>query len=128
MRGLIVLGIVALAIIIATATSRSQSPDLLERPGDEPITGKASKPLPESHPTPKNPFEPYDHGPQNELWQYQQLNDAERRIVDHGRISDYSAVNDGYRGAARQLGIRAKVESAETQLGADNLDTTGVVP
>jgi hypothetical protein len=132
MRTAIVLIAVALAIVWATATSRSDtSADDSEPAGiaePEPITGSSSTPLPGSERPMKDPFTPYDPGPPEAHWSYDSLNSAEKQVVDRGRTEDYSAINSAYAGAAKHLSDKAKADAAATQLGTDNLDSTGVVP
>ena len=73
------------------------------------------------------PFAPYDIG--EAIWTYASLTTDEKVIVDRGRNQPgWDVIQDAYGQAAKELAARAAAESAAGQLGAESLDTLGVVP
>jgi hypothetical protein len=94
----------------------------------EPITGLPLLPLKGFEQPGRDPFAPYDVGDPNATWEYEDLTADERAVADRGLDEDQTAVQDGYASAAKELGIRAKAESAAIQLGVDMpLEAIGVI-
>jgi hypothetical protein len=124
---------VAVLVLVATvATTRSDTGGEATSGSaePEPISGTVAMPQPGSEHEAKEPFVQYSSGQEGDpttLWSYQQLGSDQQRIVDRGLSDDYSAVNAAYAAAAKRRIDQARAEAAATQLGADNLDTTGVV-
>jgi hypothetical protein len=135
MRTTPILIAVAVAIMVATAakshsdTSSAESSTSSSGAAPEAITGSAVAPNPGSETPMRDPFTLYAHDqPSETLWTYNRLTAAERLVVDRGLASDSSPVNTAYARAANQRTAAARAEAAATRLGADNLDSTGVVP
>jgi hypothetical protein len=122
-------------VLFLTATSRSDvaPPDipLAATPIDEPITGAAITPAPGTTNSvpPKDPFAPYDVGPTNATWSYNDLSTAERALADRGRNTDgWTEVNAGFAAASAEQAQRAAAAAAASQLGVADLATAGVIP
>lgn len=81
---------------------------------------------------PKDPHRPYgpeDVGGSDSLWSREQLTPEEREIADRG-VGDqgWNSIHAGYHAAALQRAAAVTAEVAERQLGAEHVDTVGVVP
>jgi hypothetical protein len=95
----------------------------------EPTTGTPVTPTPGDETEAKDPFEPYGTGGVENEVPYNALTAAEQAAVDRGRdVTGWSATHGAYRNAAIERAQAAAAASAAAQLGAQNLDTTGVVP
>jgi hypothetical protein len=133
MRTTEILVCVALAVLVTTvATTRSDTGEEATSASaePEPISGTIAMPQPGSELAARDPFVQYSTGQEGDpatLWSYQQLGSDQQRIVDRGMVQDHSAVNSAFAAAAMRRTDQARAEGAATQLGADNLDTTGVV-
>jgi hypothetical protein len=132
-RNLLLTGIIGLLIVFAVSVSRGDNPPIDEvgdSPVDdttEPITGTAVMPQQGSENPMKDPFTPYDIGGAAAAWNYDDLTDAEKAVVDHGRADDQTAVQAAYAEASMAAADAAKAQSAQIQIGADLLGD-GVVP
>lgn len=136
---LIATGLFICAIIFLGAAHQSEvradavvdeDENIPAEPVPEPITGTAVMPLPGSETVQKKPSEPYDVGPPDHVWKYEQLSTEEKAAVERGRAA-------GAARAGKDLGItigvkeqsrRARAEAAQHQLGLDNLSAIGVAP
>ena len=105
----------------------------------EPITGTAVQPAAGSSWRTHQPFTPYDVGPYQigpsngvspkPLWAYEDLTPAERAVADRGRdTTGWAPVHDAYAAATAERAKKAAADSAQSQLGAENLGAIGVVP
>ena len=108
----LVWGAVMSAVLLLAATSRSDTPT----PG---ATGAPSQ-RPSSKITPPDPAA---------LWSDESLSAVDRAIAQRGRDPEpWKAVHAGFAAGASELEQRAIAENAQHQLGAENLEMTGVVP
>ena len=85
--------------------------------------------MPGSETVPKDPFAPYDTGPNP--WTYDQLeNDALRAQVDRGRdVTGWPQIHDGFGEASMEAAQAAEAAAAQHELGMDGDPVgTGVVP
>lgn len=130
MRNLLFLCCLAALSLIASASqgqpAGADSTAVESEP--EPIIGQAIQPNPGSESPMKNPFVPYDPGPPEALWKYEDLNAAEKAVVDRGRLEDFSSIHAGYNVAIKLRSQQAIAEAAAIKLGISDLATTGVVP
>ena len=101
----------------------------------EPITGTAVQPAPGSESQLKDPFKPYDIGPSaldkspKPTWSRSDLTAAERAVADKGTdVTGWDTIHNAFGQAAAERAHEAAASSAASQLGVDNLGTTGVVP
>jgi hypothetical protein len=134
MKGLVSLVLIVLATALLMSAPRSQpSPPAppLDNAGalPEPTTETPVMPAPGSESIVKNPFSPYDIGPPEAAWSYDQLTPPEKTIADRGRdVTGWQTTHDAYRAAVLQLSARAQAAAAAQQLGVANVETIGVVP
>lgn len=134
MKAAIVVALLIVLIVI-TASSRSRGAD---SPVGSDTSGSApdvvlppvdmlAQPVPGSEPPVRDPFLPYDTGPNP--WSYDQLTADEKAVVDRGRdTTGWSQTHDAYASAAREAAQAAQVATAQHQLGLQDGVTTGVVP
>ena len=119
-------------VLLLTATSRSDVAPvelLSATPLEEPITGRPVSPTPSAETAlpPKDPFTPYDTGPESATWRYRDLSPAERAVADRGRTADDSKVNDAFASASAEQAKHAAAGAAASQLGVAGLAEIGVV-
>ncbi|HEU0035109.1 MAG TPA: hypothetical protein VFQ53_30995 [Kofleriaceae bacterium] len=130
MRNALFLCCLAAVSILASSASSGQpadEPSAVDSTA-EPITGQAVQPNPGSERPMKDPFVPYDPGPPEALWKYEDLTPGERAVVDRGRAEDFTSVHAGYASAIQIRSAQAASDAAALQLGISDLSTTGVVP
>jgi len=96
----------------------------------EPTTEAPVMPLPGSETKQKLPSEPYDVGPPDQVWKYEQLSDAEKAAVDRGRAAGAARAgkDQGLAIGVKEHSRRARAEAAQHQLGLDDLRAIGVAP
>jgi hypothetical protein len=97
----------------------------------EPITGDPVMPNPGSETKQKVPSEPYDVGPPEQVWKYDQLSPAEQEAVERGRAAGAARagkMDEALSRAAKEHSKRARAEAAEHQLGVYELGRMGVIP
>lgn len=127
----VVSGVFLVCVTFVSASSRSDDASVQAQgsAADEPITGTPVTPLPGSASPRHEPFTPYDVGPAEAMWNYNQLAPEEQVIVDRGRdTTGWNETNAAFAGASRELAQQAAANSSATQLGVDHLDEIGVAP
>lgn len=128
MSKLLWLALVLLGVMIVGATSRSD--DLgtaTEAPPSIDLSFPAKVPLGPN--PPRDPNTPYDVGPPDAVWSYEQLSPADKAVADRGRdTTGWQAVHDEYAAASAQRAETSKAELAAALLGLQGLGDTGVVP
>jgi hypothetical protein len=127
------------SVLLVAATSRSDvaqtttTPSLTAEPVSadavaEPITGEASAPATGDEQSPKDPFGPYGVG-DSPTWSYAQLSAADKAVADKGRdVTGWAATNQAFAAASTLRAKDAASTAAASQLGVEDLATTGVVP
>lgn len=121
-----------LALLFVSASSRSQTVGTTSSgtAADDvvlPPIDMLAQPAPGSEPPVRDPFTPYDTGPNP--WSYDQLTAGEKAVVDRGRnTTGWSQTHDAYAAAARQAAQDAQVATAQHELGLQDGVDTGVVP
>ena len=113
-------------LVIAAATSESDSQTTVQPTGmatSEPAT------TPLGTGPRLEPFSPYDTGPAEGVWQYDDMSTADKAIVDRAPSEDEARqrVNDVYAGAAGEAFDKAMADLALRRLGLDGIDDVGVV-
>ena len=88
----------------------------------EPTTGAPTTPNPGSETAMKDPFKPYDTGP--DPWSYEQLeNDDLRAQVDRGRdVTGWDAIHNAYGQASHEAAQVTQAAAALHQLGIQDTD------
>lgn len=98
-------------------------------PVPEPITEQPIMPAPGSETPQRDHFVPYDPGPPEARWSYQQLNPAEKAHVDRGRnVDGWADTHAAFQAASTERIEEMSPQIAAAVLGADHLDEVGVVP
>lgn len=128
-----VLVVVTLVVVgsVRTARSDAASPELttdtsfpLPAPAADPVA-----PAPPGARPARELFTPYDTGPPEATWRYEDLTAAEKETADLGRdVSGWSASQDAMVAAVREQGRIEAAKIAQRQLGLGQLGDTGVVP
>ena len=129
--------LVAASIRSDTAADTSTSSSTVAAP--EPITGTAVQPAAGASWRRHQPFTPYDIGPYSlgpstgesprPHWAYEDLTAAERVVADRGReTTRWAPVHNAYAAASAERASKAAADSAQSQLGSENLGAIGVVP
>ena len=114
-------------LIAAAASSRSEPSEAADADLGMPTSGPATEPLGPN--PPRDPFTPYDPGPLDAVWPYEALSLAEKELIDRGKdTASWRGVHDVYAGALNENFAQAVARMAQTRLGLDHLDVTGVVP
>ena len=137
------------SVLLVAASSRSDvagttsTPILAEAPVTtdavaEPTTGQPSAPATGDETLPKDPFSPYGvlpppdpkaAAPSNPIWRYTDLSLAEKEVADRGRdVTGWDATHNAFAAAVALRAHDAAATSAASQLGVEDLATTGVVP
>ena len=127
--GRVVLCIVIMVgvLLVAATSSRSDVLDEQAASAGMPTSGPATEPLGPN--PPRDPFTPYDPGPLDAVWPYEALSLAEKELIDRGKdTASWRGVHDVYAGALNENFAQAVARMAQTRLGLDHLDVTGVVP
>src|SRR5438105_14891741 len=85
-------------LIAATVRSDVAAPPVLEPTAiDEPITGTPAQNAPGDEIIVKDPFAPYDPGPADSLWKYEDLTPDEQAYVDRNRDpKGWDQINDAF--------------------------------
>jgi hypothetical protein len=132
MRRVAISRVCAIGLLCVAASSRGDSggrPALPPSAESEPVTGEAVAPAPGSDTVRHDPFTPYDPGPPEAQWSYNQLNAQERALIDKGKgVTAKIPTLNAFAAAAAERAQSAAATSAEHQLGIENLETLGVVP
>jgi len=122
--------LVVVAVAVLLVASRSQSDDLgttTEAPPSVDLSFPAKAPLGPN--PPRGPNAPYDVGPPEAVWSYDQLSPADKAVADRGRdTTAWQAVHDEYAAASEERAEITKAEMAAQLLGLHALGATGVVP
>lgn len=117
-------------MVSSQGDSTPSLPTIADVPGTvpEPITGTAVMPRPGSETQQRDPFTPYDPGPPEALWRYEQLSTAEKAVVDRGRdTTAWRGIHGAYGAAVRERVPALRAQAAASQLGAHDLPLIGVV-
>lgn len=117
----VLLGAILVAIGIFAATSWSDVVD--DDTASDPPASYVGRPRHE-------PLTPYDPGPDDAIWNYNDLNAEEKAVVDRNRnVDGWGAVHAGYTVVIKERAVRVAASSAEHQLGLEgNTGDIGVVP
>lgn len=117
------------SVLLVAATSRSDDLSTTEQP---PPTLDFSEPatVPLGPNPPRDPFTPYDPGPASTVWQYDDLSPADQAAVDREEqdATSWSSIHAIYGAALVQRSAEAAAQMAQSRLGLQGLDQTGVVP
>ena len=123
-----------IAVVAGTARmarSDAASPELMTDTSF-PLPAPAADPVAPASPgarPPRELFTPYDTGPPEATWRYEDLTAAEKETADLGRdVSGWSASQDAMVAAVREQGRIEAAKIAQRQLGLGQLGDTGVVP
>lgn len=125
------ISLVLFGLAIFAATSRGDDQGSATEPTQPPPSFEVSIPgtAPPGVTPPPSPFEPYDIGPPEAAWRYEQLSPADQVVADRGRdTSEWEAINSAYMRVAAEHAEAGKARVAAAMLGLDGLDTLGVVP
>ncbi len=129
----LVLGVLA-ATMLFVGVSRSDvgDPDALSTDSSFPLPAPAADPVapaPSGSQPPRELFTPYDVGPPEGIWRYEDLTQAEKETADLGSdVSGWSASQDAMVAAVREQARIEAAKIAQRQLGLNQLGDTGVVP
>lgn len=122
------LSIAMLCVLLVAATSGGD--DLgtaTEAPPSIDLSFPAKAPLGPN--PPRGPNAPYDIGPPEAVWSYDQLSPTDKAVADRGRdTTGWEAVHDEYAAASEEGAEISKAEIAAMRLGLHALGHTGVVP
>jgi hypothetical protein len=136
MRSFLIPACVAIVVVWATSTSRSDprdAPTTGDRSGvrttstDEPITGQPVTPAPGSETPIRDPFSPYATGGAAAEWKSSALKPSDQATATRDANSQ-ARTNNAYATAITEQAKRAASASAASQLGVENLPGIGVVP
>lgn len=117
-------------VMVFAATSRGDDAPAQE-PSQPPPSVDLSLPPPNPLPEqrPRSPHDPYDIGPPEAVWRYEQLSAKDQEVLDRGRdTSAWEPVLDVYAQAAAEQAEQAQARMAAAFLGIDGLNELGVVP
>ena len=118
------------AVGLAFVAKASRSDDLgstKESPPSVDLSSPATVPLGAN--PPRDPFTPFDIGPPEAAWSYEQLSPADQAVADRGRQPvGTQAEIDAYNAVLQQQAADANARMAGRLLGVDSLGDVGVVP
>ena len=121
--------IVGCVVGLAFVAKASRSDDLgstTESPPNVDLSSPATVSLGPN--PPHDPFTPFDTGPPEASWSYEQLSPADRVVVDRGRQpAGRQAEIDAYNASLKDLAAEANARMAARMLGIDGLGDVGVV-
>jgi len=123
--------LVLFSLVIVAATSRGDDLGTTTEPTQPPPSFEVSVPgtAPPGVTPPASPFEPFDIGPPEAAWRYEQLSPADKAVADRGReTSEWDAIVSAHMRVATEQAEAGKARVAAAMLGLDGLDTLGVVP
>ena len=133
---IVVLGVLVAVILVVAGAARTAHSDIanpeistdssfpLPEPAADPVA-----PAPPGSQPPRELFTPYDTGPPEGTWRYEDLTPAEKETADLGRdVSGWSASQAAMVAAVREQGRIEAAKIAQRQLGVGQLGDTGVVP
>ncbi|MDX2092444.1 MAG: hypothetical protein SFX73_31565 [Kofleriaceae bacterium] len=129
MSKLMLFALVLIGVTVVASTSRSD--DLgptTETPPSVDLSFPATVP---QGPNPPHDMvtQPFDIGPPQAAWSYEQLSAAEKAVVDHGRQPlGAQADLDAYNAAMAKLAAQSNAVMSARMLGVDGLGDVGVIP
>lgn len=126
------LALTFIAALIAACTSDESAPfeeiPTFDPAAPEPITGTAVMPNVENKTPPPHRFAPYDPGPPEHLWRYEDLTAEEKKVVDEGRdTTGWEQVHVAYRSAIAERLPAIRAQAAASQVGICDVARLGVV-
>ena len=130
----LVLAILLVMVVLFVGTSRSDAGDPDQLTTDlsfplPPVEQTNSPSPPPNAPRPHELFTPYDVGPPEGVWHYEDLTLAEKETADLGRdVSGWKASQDLLVQSMKEQARQAAAARAQHQIGLGDLGDTGVVP
>lgn len=114
-------------VLLVASTSRSDDlGSTTEVPPTVDLSSPATVPLGPN--PPPDPFTPFDIGPPEAAWSYEQLSPADKAVVDRGcEPAGSQADIDAYNAVLQQQAADANARMTARMLGVDGLGDVGVV-